>query len=80
MHKTATTLNRATYFWETCFFFCPPFVCLFVLCFVCLQAGKWEEREYRLDELEKHKRVALTRTLPSLDNPLHSGKRNHACT
>lgn len=33
------------------------------------QAGKWEEREYRLDELEKHRRVSLTRTLPSLDNP-----------
>ncbi|CAN0480217.1 unnamed protein product, partial [Ectocarpus sp. 12 AP-2014] len=38
------------------------------------QAGKWEEREYRLDELEKHKRVSLTRTLPSLENPRLRGE------
>lgn len=48
--------------------------CLALISDCVLQAGKWEEREYRLDELEKHKRVALTRTLPSLDNPLHSGE------
>lgn len=45
---------------------------LFV-CFMALQAGKWEEREYRLDELEKHRRLSLTRTLPSLDNPRFQG-------
>ncbi|CAN0371440.1 unnamed protein product, partial [Ascophyllum nodosum] len=38
------------------------------------QSGKWEEREYRLDELEKHRRVSLTRTLPSLNNPRLQGE------
>ncbi|CAM9721183.1 unnamed protein product [Scytosiphon promiscuus] len=38
------------------------------------QAGRWEEREYRLDELEKHRRVSLTRTLPSLENPRLQGE------
>lgn len=57
----------------TRFVFCLGCVCNTLFSFStlrnCIQVGKWEEREYRLDELMKHRRVALTRTLPSLENP-----------
>jgi hypothetical protein len=37
------------------------------------QGSRWELREYSLDELKRHGKLRLSRSLPDLTNALHQG-------